>query len=385
MSENAQKQVTAAGGGVLDQIFKMLFKGIDNILDSAAEYENDMGVLKQVTKIKVKGPDNKEYEVKIKLAPVKDRENIFYVEVESTYPDFNGESMDKKTAKLDKKNKADFDKMVLDLLKENELEPIEGEASEDTGGTGTDSEVIDCYDEDEFYDWEDQGGQPPEVIEVTVTKKASKEKGKVDIRVTSDQIDLTYDGEPLEDVDGLTDGISPNDVDGRVDKILKENHLVRASEVDDLIEEDELTEDEEDTATEEGTPAATHVDVQLSYVKSSDEINLTAIYANYDVNSAMNSLQLAIDNDDFMNMLTEEPQCFRITDEGDDLDIAQIAEVDISNVNCDINNAIGNLAALLDVYYVDMDPQQQAAADELTQTLQRARNSFKSADLMEEL
>ena len=41
------------GGVIIDTLAKLLFKGLDNIFDAAAEYEREMGVLKQITRIPV--------------------------------------------------------------------------------------------------------------------------------------------------------------------------------------------------------------------------------------------------------------------------------------------------------------------------------------------
>lgn len=362
------------GAGALSELFKLLFKGIDKVLDSAAEYENDMGVLKQVNKIPVTGPDGKDYEVIVKLAPVKDRQGLFYVEISSNYPEFDGSELDKQVIKANRDNWDDFNAEINKVLRQNKLQLAKTSEASDEPNVSNATD-IDCYDQYDYEDWLDNAGEQPEIITVTVSEYAGDKKGKVNLQFrVSDNRQLRYDGQPVEDIEDLTQNVDANSIDDNISTILKANKLVP---VDDA--------ETPESANEGNVLESKHIDVSLSYIKSNDEINLSAIYANYDIQDAMNSLQLAVDSDAFINMLSDEPQCFRITDEGEDLDIQPIEEVDISNVNCEVNNAIGNLAALLDAYYVNMDPQQQAASDELTDVLQRARNSFQTPNLMDEL
>ncbi len=364
-----QNDVTAAGGA-LSSIFKLLFKGIDKILDSAAEYENDMGVLKQVTKLRVLAPDNNEYDLKIKLAPVKDKEGLFYVEIETNYADFNGGDLNKQVIRLDKENIKDFNAKINELLKNNKLRIIKN--ADEAEGRESKNYDIECYDEDEYDDWM-HGGEEPEVITVEISETPSDEKDKVDITIkASDNRKLMFDDHEVTS-DDITE-IDSNEVTSVIDKIIADSGLVPVEDVD--------TPDEAEQAS---IIQSKHLDVSLSYIKASDEVNIDAIYANYDINEAMASLNTAINDDAFIEQLSETPQCIRITDEGDDLDVQFIDEIDISNVDNDISNAIGNLSAMLDAYYVNMDTQQQAVADQLMPLLRSSLSSFKSIDRLDPL
>ena len=351
------------GAGVLSELFKLLFKGIDNILDNAAEYEKEMGVLKQVTRIPVLDKDNKEWEVKVKLAPIKDKDGLFYVEIESDYPSFNGSRADKKPMSINKQNIDDFNKLIEQVLQDNQLTEINDE--EDNKEVESDKSTRQCYDNKEFIEWDENGRveDEPEIYDVDVTIVPLTDKED------TFSIDLKCDKRPLELDKKALQEVKKSKVEDAIYFALKDNNLIELDRIDDL---------------EEST-ASSHLDVSLSYIKSSDEVNLSAIYANYDVGQAMEALQQIIDDDEFVATLTEEPQSFRITDEGDTYDIALIDEVDTSNSACDIYTAICALSGMLDAYSINLDTQQQAAAAELATALAKAQAVFTPTDQLDPL
>ena len=361
------------GAGALSELFRLLFKGVDKILDSAAEYQNEMGVLKQISTINVRDSKGKEYFVKIKLAPVKDKDGIFYVETESNYPGFNGSSIDKKTMTINKQNVDDFNKAVAKLLDDNDLTRI--------GNKGqTDNSTIACYDERKFTDWKEDGGQgqkPKKIkVEVEITESASS-KGKFDLFMKCGDVKLRYDDHDLTE-DNVTD-LSKDEVEDVIDKVLYDSHLIRVEEADAQAEDLENASPMDSSgidSTASGIANSKHVDVTLSYIKSSEEVTLNAIYASYDVNDAMNALQQVVDNDDFVAVLTEDPQSFRITDEGDDFDVVLIDQVDVESAESDIYTSLSALSGLLDAYSVNFDPQQQVAADNLLNAIKKAQECF---------
>lgn len=374
------------GGPALDALFQMLFKGIDNIMGYAAEYENDMGVLKQVTRIPVKDVNENEYELVIKLSPVKNRENIYYVEVSCDgYSDFKDDDFNGKTMNIDKKKKEEFEeKIVNKILQDNNLVAINQNSNGDEDDESA-TTSIECYKKDDFDSWveSEYQGQEPNKITVTVTKTPSETANKVNLHFECDKANLRVDGNPV--TDDNTSDIASSKVKQFIDKVLKDSRLVSVKEAEMMQEDFENSEDVEEEMNEEGTPAASYVDVSLSYIKSSDEINLSAIYANYDVARAMNALQEVIDNDEFIAELTEEPQSFRITDEGDDYDVVVIDEVDTSNSANDICTSICALSGLIDAYSINLDPQQQAAMDELSNALKKAQSVFQPTDQLDPL
>ena len=358
---------TKVEGGALAEIFKLLFKGVDNLLGSAAEYQNDMGILKQVNTIPIIKKD-KEYTIQVKLAPVKDREGLFYVEIDDGGSGLDFSKYDKKPVQLDTKNKEGFEKYIQQVIKDAGATILN---TDDSGKKGK-KEVIECYDVDDYMKWEENGqqGQEPDIIDVIKYESPSEESGKVNITLQCTARELKPSDERLLD-DVLTD-VPTNEVNNVILDILKTSKLITVESA----KEEEEDVDQSAQETEMGTPASSHVDVSLSYIKSSDEVNLNAIYANYDVNEAMNALQQVIDNDEFIASLTEEPQSFRITDEGDDYDVTVIDDVDTSCAASDIYTSICALSGLLDAYSVNLDPQKQAAAQTLMNALTQAQDAF---------
>ena len=376
---------TYVAGGVLDSLFKLLFKGLDNIFNAAVEYENDMGKLKQVSNIKVKDSNGNEGIVKIKLSPVKDKDSVYYVEVVSDIDGFNAEGVDRTTMKIDKTGQEDFKKLIAKLLSDNKLMQIKEE--------GEGLHVINCYDEDEYIKWKEEDGPEPKIIKVEVIQRTSSKKGYVDISLECKDKELKYDDHAVSSDD--LDGIKEGEVRELIDKILEDSKLMRTTEADEEYgfdenkksedqsdtNEDELEEEDEDELEEEDKNqpiASKHIDVSLSYVKSSDEVELHAIYANYDVNRAMQAFDEIINNDEFVDMLTEDPQSFRITDEGDDFDIMPIDIVDTTSAANDIYTAITGLIGLLEAYSIDLDQQQQTEANNLISALSKAQIMFQS-------
>jgi len=113
--ETTKQPVLAAG--LLDSLINMFFKGLDKALTSAAEYEEEMGVLKQINRINLESLDGTEhYTLTIKLSPVKNKDNYYFVEAETDAPGLDVSSINEKTMKLDRSNMKQFSKMIDKLL-----------------------------------------------------------------------------------------------------------------------------------------------------------------------------------------------------------------------------------------------------------------------------
>lgn len=374
----ANKQPVQAGA--LNEIFKLLFKGVDKLFDAAAEYQNDFGKLKQVTKVPIT-KDGENYTVLIKLAPVKDREHVFYVEIDDGgCPGLDFSNYHEKIMKIDNNNQAKFEEII------NKIITDAGAERATSPDDNSNNYSVDCYDRDDFNEWqfEEQKGPHPTIIGVSADIIPTS-TGKVKLIVKrSDGKKLKFDDHEVAP-ENVSD-IPSNEAKDVVNKIIHDSNLVPVTDAEDE-ESNDAAQDQFDESdyNEQATPASSYVDVSLSYIKSSEEVRLDAIYANYDIADAMKAVEQVVDNDDFIAVLTEEPQAFRITDEGDDFDIAQISRVDTSCMNCDITNAITLLDNLLQNYYVNMDSQQQTAAYEITSVLKRGRIAFQSDDVVDDL
>ena len=365
MSNSNQNNITAAGGA-LSSIFDLLFKGVNNILDGAVEYQNDMGKLKQVTKINVADSRGKEYTLVVKLSPLKNKEEMFYVEVECPeFPNFNADKVNKKVIHIGTDNKDEFNSIVDDVLKENKLVRTEkGQAKKDENSNSYD---IECYDSNKFEDWIEDDGPQPAKLTVHVQQLPMEQEGYFEIILECASKKINSDGYNLDEV-------KESEIDKTIDKVLQQSKLIRVEEGDAIKQEH--SEDLE-TVNQGDIETSSHLDVTLSYIKASDEVNLSAIYANYDIQDALLTLDEAINNDEFVNILSEEPQSFRITDEGNQFDIQPIDVVDTCCAQNDIYTSIISLLGMLDAYSVDIDEDKQAAATSLMNALQQAQEVFE--------
>lgn len=68
-------------------------------------------------------------------------------------------------------------------------------------------------------------------------------------------------------------------------------------------------------------PASKHIDVTLKKIIATSEIKLTAINANYNPSEVLDDLEEILDQDDFIDVLTEDPQTFAIDVDEDGFDI----------------------------------------------------------------
>ena len=82
-----------------------------------------------------------------------------------------------------------------------------------------------------------------------------------------------------------------------------------------LEEYDESTDDEFEemqNADFEDLEESQHIQIQLSKVQGSKEIQFGPIFCNYDEMQVYEDLENVLDNEEFINELSEEPQCYAI-------------------------------------------------------------------------
>lgn len=172
----------------------------------------------------------------------------------------------------------------------------------------------------------DENGNPFQVCERTINGKVYKyrrtviedEKNKGKIILSYASADGKKDGFQITDV---TANPTPEQIIACDQKYFEK---LGVSKEDFYAKEEtaETSETEEKTAT-----ASKNIKVTLKKIQSSentDSIQLNRFCANYDVPSAMNDLAIVLDNAEFVDTLTEEPQSFIITDGEEDFDVEPI-------------------------------------------------------------
>ncbi|MCM1226415.1 MAG: hypothetical protein NC320_03190 [Clostridium sp.] len=164
--------------------------------------------------------------------------------------------------------------------------------------------------------------------------------GKIDLLVSYDKKDSVFEN------------INENDVGKKVNEVLSKYGI-------DFIED---------------TNSSKKLRVTLQKVTSAKEsvINLTAVTANYDIYEANETLETVLDNEEFLDKISEEPVSFEITDNEDEFDIQSISEFDITDAMDSVKRTYENfcsearnLVDMLEFYYSNFSYEEQLEADRL--------------------
>lgn len=387
--ENAKQDVIAkdlGGGGLLSRLSNLLFKGLDSILDDAAKYEEEMGVLKQVNHIPL---DDGKYDLVIKLSPVRDKEGMFYVEA---YTDPKAEGLDlssinEKVLKLDKNNKSKFKEQILKLIEKSghSVDESEEEAEEES-------------EEDETSIWDEASNNVEEAVDAYNDKpmSADMEGAKIYIHAeltSTGEIESGYVDEEsgqctiiLQVIDYEDDEVFDDDAH------LKEIELtvVKGDKVDNpeniharLIREIQaFAKDLELTKIVFSTSVDKKDNIQASFVRGQGtEVSLTAIHAS-DILSAMDVINAVVEDDEFVNSLPEgQEQSFNIINNEDSFDIEPIDGVDttgsleaIRDVQEGFNDVIDKVIDEVELYSLNLSEEEQIKLVPYLKKLKELRN-----------
>lgn len=337
MLESNQQKEDIVAAGLLDKIANMFFKGIDKILDGAVEYEEEMGVLKQVTRVPVTSNDGKEYTITIKLSPIKTKKGTFYVEINTDAPGFDASELDKKAIGIDNINLKDFNKKLDKLLEKNNLsriEPQDRNANDDSLNEELRTlinAVMDYYDDKNMLV---NGESNNKSFNALLRFGSSDIIGMTSCKVTIAGLDLESQEDVL--VPEQSYDVELVDDDGTV---LTEDELI--DEMKGVIEQ--YCADSDVTLL---TSANSSTVIEASFIreKGSNEVSLTAIHASCNIKAASELIYTIADSDDFINSLPENvEQSFRLTDEGEDIDVERIPSVDISDTYKNLFRSIAHV------------------------------------------
>lgn len=334
----AEKQIIE-GGSLLSSIVALFFKGLDNILDSAAEYEEEMGVLKQVNHIALQDEDGKQYELTIKLAPVRDKKGIYYVEASTDKPGFDVSSMNDIAVRLNNQTMKEFNAKVNELIEKNKLTVVKEEEKSDeetldehtVGEPLTDRQVQLLISEVQkkfkptYVRWiaGEKKLEPPQLVtgtlKVELNGDADNQVCQVTISVTIDEtkyglsIEPDNTSTPLADVEVMVKNI----------KLILNKYM----QLNDLEEYDP----NESADSSNPTNSSKIVDATLKKVTGSTELTLMAINASCNIKAALDMLTDVVDDEEFINSFADdEERSIEITDLGDNYDVEEIDEVDIT-------------------------------------------------------
>lgn len=95
----------------------------------------------------------------------------------------------------------------------------------------------------------------------------------------------------------------------------------------DVEDETEKTAQQQQAQQQGGNPTAMqHIDVTLKKVQASDEIDILRLESNYNPGETLSDIDEIINQEEFLNTLTEEPQAFAIEVDEDGFDVEPCAE-----------------------------------------------------------
>ena len=350
-------------GGLLSDLAKLLFGKLDKVLTDEAKYEKELGVLKAIEDWGIQNKDTGEKHIlTIKLAPVKDKEGVFYVEAYcKDLPDLKLPDINNKAIKLDTTTRDQFAELINKALSK------QGYAITGTKPESTDTSEEDEKDSPENESDEEELSAEEEMIQKLISdinellskKKVfvKDSKGRaiqlvIDVErgYRSEAADVTITG-----VDGsntnhvqipaetLTARVIDNSGNVRILTEFYEQGILKC--IDKYIAENSLNKGTLQIA------GSTIIKASLIREKGTDDINLTAISASTNIKAAMDIIYDLSEDTDFIDQLPEGiEQSFEIVDDGDDYDIEQIESFDTSETYVEIFKEVCIADSILRTY-----------------------------------
>lgn len=334
---NMKNKDVVEGADLLSSIAKVLFGGLEKALDYASEYEEEMGVLKQISRIPLHPEDDpsKTYTLTIKLSPIKDKNGKFYVEAETDAPNFNVNSINKKVMDLNKNNMKSFNEMIDKLIEENKME---GEKKSDQPAEETDKQSEQAQEEQSQESQAtverlaEEVSEKLESMEFTVRGKNGEDQ-VVDAKIRIDS-ELDPSNPVIHAVFSVVDNNGqlldyPKD-HFDFDLIVKRGQLSWApfwNQVNDAVKE--YTTNRHLELTDKRITGSTTI--HAKFIKASEDIELTAIKASCNIQAALDTIDELAENDEFIDMIGEEPTSLEIVEDEEGFDVNPIDDVDTSD------------------------------------------------------
>lgn len=283
--------------GLATDLVGLLFKGLGKIFEAGAEYENDMGVLKSVTTIPVQDKDSKEYQLKIKLAPVKDMNSTYVVELSCDgLSNFDAMGKNGKAMKIDKSTKTQFEKFVDRVLAKNNLTRINDESDEADEDANSDnfygSYEIECYDESDMTTTHSDNDPSDLVCTYQIAKSDYGNELTVEFDKKPRCGNLNFKTKYVKDADEAFEIVS---------KWLNENGIIPITDPD---------------------PIDSSIHIQLSKIVSNDtvDVRLKTIICS-DMLSATDAIECVLSNNEFIDSLSEGESTYVITEDSEGYEV----------------------------------------------------------------
>ena len=347
MADMSNKQ-DIEGGAIVDALSKMLFKGIGSIFEAAAEYQKEMGVLKSVNKVPVIDTKGQEHELIVKLSPIKDKDGVYFVEVECPgYSKFNAEGVTERAFQINKNNMNDFKKVIDQILKKNKLKRTDGESS---SSDDIDADFAITY----YADFYDRDTDDP--VDIAVTIQVSKEENEIRVKAAGDPRLKSpfFHAYALDNADAtigkklnthlekdcnitVSSDISKewlkliellNEVYEYADDIKSLESAfskIRLKATNKNVRNQTKSEQQEAEPEQEETAASIEVTLEKVVADGHESINLVSIDAcTCTKRQAMHAIQDIVASDEFVDSMPEGTSSYRIEDSEQDYDIVRI-------------------------------------------------------------
>ena len=341
------------GANLLNALVDFFFKGIDKALSDKAQYEEEMGVLKQINRIPIQTLDGKySYVLTIKLSPVRGKDSYYYVEAETDAPGLDVSAINRKTMQLDKDNMQQFrvtvDKLLSSSRFVSEMDDTDtnipegkvvGEPSDEPTSESDDSSVTTEGALSEYLDNADKWFNKEHIA---VANGSDGDLYQLSFKFSSDDIgDKCY----VEiSIIRIQDNSPVETLKVEVDMLDSDGNLIDEATFLKRVRKSIESEVSEHSYSNLNFGVPRQGVVSATFIKDSEGVGLTAIKASSDLNKTMEIIYDIMDSDDFAEQLPEgEEMSFAITEQDDDYDIEEIDGVDVSCAVCDIYKAISSM------------------------------------------
>lgn len=348
------------GGSILKALADLFFKGLDKMLAEQAEYEEEMGVLKQVNRIPIVDKAGHEHTLTVKLAPVRDKEGVFYAEASCDDKTLDVSEINGVALRLNNVTLKDFKQKIADMLAKQGytsdiLEDVPSAEPQESEDVEPESEQSD-----------DKSDKTSEASQDLVdAANAWLSKSHVAVQHSSGAFCVVGGSVELADpsvalltveVEGGAGGDTPKGVEPQEYEITltaDNNELITENEFFEKIDsciDSYLRSNKFKLETKQYVKGNSTISATFKKDSETGDIAVTAISASSNIKASLDAIYAVTDNDTFVASLEDGAErSFEISDLGDDgYDVEEIEKVDVSGTYDVLFGAFDNAWTLVE-------------------------------------
>lgn len=328
---------TVEGGSILSKLADLFFKSLNKALSSDSEYEEEKGVLKQVNRFTLETLDGTDtYTLTLKLSPVKDKENYYFIEAETDAPDLDLSIINEKTVKLDDTNVAKFRKLIEKLVSssnyvvqsKNQRNDESDEPEEDKNEMSPFEKLIEAAQK--WFNQKAIIARTSDGKVVEIVPEFNKDVSEDNCQLIISAVD--QNGSDVEFIELDDSEINPKDSSGA---LLDEGNFL------DLIDKkiNEFAKLNDYTGMQRMIKNSTVI--AATFIKDKEGIGLVNLKASDNIDRTMEVIYEVMDSSDLINSLNEgEESSFTIEELDDSYDIQPVDNVECSQCYLDAYKVI---------------------------------------------